>query len=282
MLCFPNAKINLGLNIISKRADGYHNIETIFCPVDLSDILEFVTDAGHGDGFATLTSTGVPVECPDENNLCLKAYYLLCRDFKLPAVNIHLHKLIPPGAGLGGGSSDAAFMLKHLNVIYELGINEDKLCDYASELGSDCAFFIKNRPLLGFERGNRFKEITMFSEDLSIVIVNPKIHIDTAKAYSFVHPKKPPRPLKELISFPVSQWKNSITNDFEESIIKKHPIVGDIKKKLYEAGVLYASMSGSGSSVFGLFSEKVPDVHVLFPELYCWSGKLYQGDSFSE
>jgi 4-diphosphocytidyl-2-C-methyl-D-erythritol kinase len=282
MLCFPNAKINLGLNIISRRSDGYHNIETVFCPVGLSDILEFIIDTSHKDGHATFTGTGFPADCSDVNNLCVKAYYLLSRDFRLPAVNIHLHKFIPSGAGLGGGSSDAAFMLRQLNILFELGINEDRLCDYASKLGSDCAFFIKNRPLLGYERGNKFEEIPKLPESLHIAIVNPGIHVDTGTAYSFIQPRKPLHSLKECIGLPVSEWNDFIVNDFENGMIKKYPIIGSIKNRLYENGSLFASMSGSGSSVYGLFKEEVPDVQAFFPESFYWSGEFYREDNFTQ
>jgi len=282
MLCFPNAKINIGLNIVSKRRNGYHNIETVFCPVGLSDILEVILNKNQSVDHTNFTISGIPVDCDDVNNLCMKAYHLLCRDFKLTAVNIHLHKLIPPGAGLGGGSSDAAFMLMQLNNLFELGLDEDELCDYAGKLGSDCSFFIKNRPLFGYGLGNRFKKMPGFPEDLNITIVNPGIHIDTATAYSFIQPRKPLHPIKEIIGLPVQDWKDVIVNDFEEIMIVKYPVIGSIKNRLYENGALFASMSGSGSSVYGLFREEVPDFQSLFPDLFCWSGKLHRQDNIKQ
>jgi 4-diphosphocytidyl-2-C-methyl-D-erythritol kinase len=274
MLFFPNTKINIGLNVISKRSDGYHNIETVFCPIDLSDILEFISQPGIPAGNVSFSTTGIPVGGPDENNLCVKAYQLLNRDFTLPAIAIHLHKIVPPGAGLGGGSSDAAFMLKNLNTQFELNLDEDKLCDYASQLGSDCSFFIKNRPLYGYERGNMFREIPLFPGYFEIVVVNPGIHVSTAEAYLGVQPGKPARPLEELINLPVEQWRDQIINDFEDNVAKKHPVIGDIKNQLYTMGAVYASMSGSGSSVYGLFIEKAPAIENQFPEFFCWSGPI--------
>ncbi len=274
MLCFPNAKINIGLIVISRRSDGFHNIETVFCPIGLTDILEFVPLPGIPPGNFTFTNTGIPVEGADEKNLCIKAYHLLSGDFKLPAVDIHLHKIIPLGAGLGGGSSDGAFMLKYLNMQFNLGLNDDQLCDYASHLGSDCAFFIRNRPLFGFERGNRFREVPAFPENLDVVLVNPGIHIGTAEAYAGVRPGKSVYALEELIRMPIQQWHSAIINDFEKSVIHKHPLIGEIKNKLYQAGAVYASMSGSGSSVYGLFTGKAPDLKDQFPDNFYWSGPI--------
>jgi 4-diphosphocytidyl-2-C-methyl-D-erythritol kinase len=272
MLCFPNAKINIGLNVINKRSDGYHNIETVFYPIGLSDILEFVPLPGIPAGNHTFTATGIQVDGPRENNLCIKAYRLLAGAFNLPAIDIHLHKIIPLGAGLGGGSSDAAFMLKSLNIQFDLHLNEDQLCDYASGLGSDCSFFIKNRPLFGYERGNRFKEIPALQAITEIMVINPGIHVDTASAYSGVRPGLPKRSLEELIALPIDEWRNCIFNDFEDSVIKLHPVIGEIKNKLYQLGAVYTAMSGSGSSVYGLFKEKTADLQAWFPDFFCWSG----------
>lgn len=277
MLFFPNAKINLGLNIVSKRNDGYHNIETVFCPIELSDVLEFVPSPGDPDGQVTFTSTGIPVDGPVENNLCVKAYHLLAKDFNLPALAVHLHKIIPMGAGLGGGSSDAAFMLKHLSIHFNLNIPEDDLCRYASVLGSDCAFFIKNRPLFGYERGNVFKEISLNTENLRIIVINPGIHVSTADAYAGVQPAAPENSLVDLVNLPVSQWKEFIVNDFERTVFIKHPEIGAIKEKLYESGAEYASMSGSGSSVFGIFAREIPDLESHFGGLFAWKGKIING-----
>ncbi len=198
MLFFPNTKINIGLRVINKRSDGYHNIETVFCPVGLSDILEFIPLPDAAPGHINFTITGLSIEGPVESNLCVKAYRLLHNDFKLPAIEAHLHKIVPPGAGLGGGSADAAFMLSHLNKQFGLGLGIEALCEYASQLGSDCAFFILNRPLFGYERGNRFREIPGFPTDLHVALINPGIHVSTAEAYSGVQPGKPAESLESL------------------------------------------------------------------------------------
>jgi 4-diphosphocytidyl-2-C-methyl-D-erythritol kinase len=274
MLCFPNAKINLGLNIISKRTDGFHNIETVFCPAALGDILEFVPDPDMRPGTCTFNASGIRIDGAQDDNLVVRAYQLLCRDFSLPAIRVHLHKLIPPGAGLGGGSSDAAFMLKYLDREFSLGLGNYRLCGYADELGSDCAFFMINKPVFGYERGNRFRELAHFPSNLYLVIIYPGIHIHTANAYAGVTPRKPPRSLEELIRLPVSAWKDLIKNDFEPAIVKQHPAIADIEDKLYQLGAVYASMSGSGSSVFGLFNEKAPVMDDHFPGFFNWMGPL--------
>jgi 4-diphosphocytidyl-2-C-methyl-D-erythritol kinase len=274
MICFPNAKINLGLNILEKRGDGFHSIETVFCPIGLSDVLEFIPEPALPPGTCIFDSTGITLDGPDEKNLCVLAYRLLCDQFNLPAVHIHLHKIIPPGAGLGGGSSDAAFMLKNLDLQFDLKLGENKLSALASQLGSDCAFFIRNRPLFGYDRGNLFRELSSFPENLHIVIVNPGIHISTAEAYAGTSPHSPAQPLEELIRLPVSQWKNRVINDFEPAMISRHPVIGEIRDRLYGLGAVYASMSGSGSSVYGLFNEKAPTISNQFPDFFCWSGPV--------
>jgi 4-diphosphocytidyl-2-C-methyl-D-erythritol kinase len=276
MIFFPNAKINIGLNIINKRSDGYHNIETIFCPIGLADILEFVILPGVPSGDVSYSFSGIPVDGSVESNLCIKAYRMLDKEFKLPAIAIHLHKIVPPGAGLGGGSSDAAFMLKALNKQFGLNLGEDQLCGFASQLGSDCAFFIKNRPLFGYERGNSFREIQSFPRYFEIAVINPGIHVNTAEAYAGICPGQPSQPLETLINLPVPEWKDKIINDFEDSIMKKYPVIRNIKNKLYEKGAVYASMSGSGSSVYGLFEHKAPDLEGVFPDYFCWIGPSFQ------
>jgi 4-diphosphocytidyl-2-C-methyl-D-erythritol kinase len=274
MLCFPNAKINLGLNILQKREDGFHSIETVFCPTGLSDVLEFIPEPALPPGTCIFDSTGIAIDGPDEKNLCVRAYTLLHDQFTLPAVHIHLHKIIPPGAGLGGGSSDAAFMLKYLDLQFGLKLGENKLCALASQLGSDCAFFIRNRPMFGYDRGNRFRELASFPQNLQMIIINPGIHISTAEAYAGTTPHTPARPLEELIRLPADQWKDQIVNDFEPAMISKYPVIGEIKDRLYDLGAVYASMSGSGSSVYGLLKEKAPDISEQFPGFFKWSGTV--------
>lgn len=272
MLCFPNAKINIGLNITEKRSDGYHNLETVFCPLDLADILEFVSDQNKPAGNFRFEATGIPIEGPSENNLCIRAYQLLNKDFRLPSVTIHLHKIIPLGAGLGGGSSDGAFMLKGLNSMFDLKLSENQLCEYASMLGSDCAFFIRNRPLYACERGNCFKEISFFPEKIHAAVIYPGIHVSTAMAYSGIQPKKPLHSLEELIKLPPEEWKGNILNSFEDYISKLYPVISEIKNKLYNMGAFYASMSGSGSAVYGLFKEQIPALKDEFPGNFTWEG----------
>jgi 4-diphosphocytidyl-2-C-methyl-D-erythritol kinase len=272
MLFFPNAKINIGLNILRKRNDGYHDIETIFCPTALADILEFVQIPDEQPGKCQYSATGIAVDGDPETNLCVKAYRLLCKDFNLPAIQVHLHKIIPPGAGLGGGSSDGAFMLKYLDKEFELGLGEDQLCAYASQLGSDCAFFILNRPVFGFERGNRFREIGNLPEELELALVNPGIHVSTGEAYGAITPRVPGQSLEQLVTEPIEQWKDRIVNDFEQPISARYPVIGQIRDQLYNMGATYASMSGSGSTVYGIFRQKAPNLQEHFPKCFCWSG----------
>ncbi|MBN2481949.1 MAG: 4-(cytidine 5'-diphospho)-2-C-methyl-D-erythritol kinase [Bacteroidales bacterium] len=276
MLSFPNAKINIGLRVVGKRPDGYHNIETVFCPVNLCDILEFVPQAPYQKQDIHFTVTGDKLSVSPEDNLCVKAYRLLKNDYTLPPLSVHLHKIIPVGAGLGGGSSDAAFMLKSLNNFFQLGISENGLCNYASTLGSDCAFFIKNRPVLGTGRGDRFIATNLKCRNYEVIIVHPGIHINTADAYAGVKPKKPETLLEELIKLPPGSWKQAVQNDFEPSVFQKYPDIAAIKQQLYEIGAVYASMSGSGSSVYGLF-EHAPDAEGMFKGMFCWKGYLITG-----
>ena len=274
MLCFPNAKINLGLNIISKRPDGFHNIETVFCPANLTDILEFVPDPDMCPGTCTFNASGIWIDGPGDDNLVVRAYKLLSVDFVLPAIRVHLHKMIPPGAGLGGGSSDAAFMLKGLNREFSLGIGDDRLREYASELGSDCPFFLINKPVFGYEKGSRFKELSRFPAGLHLVLVNPGIHINTTSAYAGIKPRIPSRSLELLIQQPVSKWKGTVTNDFEAFITSRHPVIGKISDRLYQLGAVFASMSGSGSSVFGLFRKLPQAIEDQFPGYFTYTGRL--------
>lgn len=253
MICFPNAKINIGLNIIEKRKDGFHNIETIFYPLQLSDTLEFIEIKEE----SSFENTGLNIDCSLEKNLIWKAYSLLKTDFKLPNLKIHLHKIIPFGAGLGGGSSDAAFMLKSLNEYFSLNLSIEKLKNYASKLGSDCSFFIENKPLFAKEKGDVFESIDLSLKDYNLILIHPKIHISTPEAYAGVTPQKPENNLKNLIAKPIKNWGNFIFNDFEKNIFKNHTEIAKIKNNLYENGALYASMSGSGSSVFGIFKDEI-------------------------
>jgi len=256
MVCFPNAKINIGLNIVEKRPDGFHTVESILYPVGLCDILEVVS-TDEAAGLARFKSTGLAIPGGAENNLCVKAYELLSKEHVLPGVNIHLHKIIPIGAGLGGGSSDGAFFVKLLNDKFELGLSWGELHHYARQLGSDCSFFIGNRPAYAEGIGDQFEPTGVQLSGYHLVIVYPAIHISTAEAYSRVKPQKPERTLETVIDgLSPENWKPVIKNDFEDSAFRVYPLLRDIKDKLYKLGAVYASMSGSGSSVYGLFKTE--------------------------
>lgn len=252
MISFPNIKINLGLNIVEKRKDNFHNIESIFYPVAFHDILEVLPAEK-----TTFEATGIAIPGDPNQNLCLKAYQLLQQDFKLPQVKIHLHKVVPIGAGLGGGSSDGAFTLKTLNTHFDLGLSNEQLQSYAQKMGSDCAFFIENTPKYCFHKGDEFETIALNLSTYHFVIVFPNIHISTPEAYAGVSPKKPKENLKSLIAQPIATWKDHVINDFEASIFPKYPLVKELKEYLYAKGAVYASMSGSGSSLFGIFEHAV-------------------------
>jgi 4-diphosphocytidyl-2-C-methyl-D-erythritol kinase len=249
----PNAKINLGLNITSKREDGYHNIETVFYPVNLHDEIKIrILPEGSISQFHL---TGIELDSKQGDNLVEKAYHLLTTNFNLPAVLIELQKTIPVGAGLGGGSSDAAFTLKALNNLFNIGLSNSELEGYASLLGADCAFFIRNKPVLATGIGNVFTEIELDLTGYTLVLVKPEIHVSTARAYANIAPIQPETSLKEIIKQPLSSWKDCMKNDFENSVFKQFPEIAAIKQKLYDTGAIYASMSGSGSSVFGIFDK---------------------------
>lgn len=258
MIVFPNCKINLGLNILRKRADGFHDLETVFYPLPFTDILE-VTGTKAGESETTFSATGLKVDGSSSDNLCIKACQLLKKDFpQLPAVNIHLHKAIPAGAGLGGGSADAAFMLKLLNDKFNLTLPTPKLLNYALQLGSDCPFFIINKPCFATGRGEKLEEIPVDLSAYQFVLINPRIHVNTGWAFSKVSSSLPERSVKEIINQPIPTWKDELKNDFEEAVFAAHPEVKSIKEDLYNQGAVYASMSGSGSTVFGLFDKSVP------------------------
>ena len=249
MIAFPNAKINLGLNIVSKRPDGYHNLESCFYPVLWQDILEILPSKK-----TQFTSSGIDIPGNPDSNLCLKAYQFLKKDFDIPPVNIHLHKIIPIGAGLGGGSADATFTLKMLNELFELQISDESLERYASQLGSDCPFFVENKPVYATGTGTDFSSINIDLTGKYIVIVKPEVHVSTAKAYAGITPQVPPINVKEIIEIRnTREWKDLLKNDFEEGIFHSHPEVAAVKQLLYDHGAIYASMSGSGSAVFGIF-----------------------------
>ena len=249
MILYPNAKINLGLNIESKRSDGYHNISSVFYPIyDCFDILEIVSSNSF-----LFTSSGIPI--PGSNNLCIKAYDLLKLKFNIPAVHIHLHKKIPIGAGLGGGSSDGAFVLKGLNDLFKLNISNKILKDLALELGADCPFFIENEPKYITGIGDLMENIKLDLSMYEIRLVDSKIHINTKNAYSNIVPKSQKLKLSELIRKPIRLWKDLITNDFEQTVFKNYPKLSKVKENLYEKGAIFSSMTGTGSTIYGLFKK---------------------------
>lgn len=260
MLAFPNAKINLGLNITEKRPDGYHNLETIFYPVPLTDALE-VTPA-TGDAPYRLHQSGLEIAGDVEQNLVAKAYKLLQALHPLPPVDIHLYKHIPSGAGLGGGSADAAFMLKMLNELGSLSLTDEELEAHAARLGADCAFFIKNRPTFATGIGNLFTPISLSLAGYQLWLVKPDIFVSTREAFACIKPRRPHVSLTEIIRRPVSEWRDVMVNDFEESVFPQFPAIKVIKEEMYRLGALYASMSGSGSSVFGLFAPDARLPHI--------------------
>lgn len=268
MICFPNAKINLGLNVVAKRPDGYHNIETVFYPIPLTDALEVV----RSDKMS-FHQSGIAVDAPMEKNLVIKALNLFKAQHDTPALEIHLMKAIPFGAGLGGGSSDAAFMLKLLNDFCGLDIPCGELEEMAASLGADCPFFIRNTPVFASGTGNIFEPVPLSLKGYHLCLVKPDVAVSTAEAYSLVTPSAPAVSLKEIIRRPVSSWKNCMVNDFEESVFSRHPVIREIKERLYRYGAVYASMSGSGSSVFGLFAEPA-QLKGAFPDCFVWEGPM--------
>ena len=274
MLTFPNAKINLGLNITEKRPDGYHNLETIFYPIPVEDALE-INILNEGNTKFRLHQAGLEIAGEAENNLVVKAYRLLDAEFNLPPVDIHLFKRIPLGAGLGGGSADGAFMLKLLNEKFGLGLTDEALEDYAARLGADCAFFIKNRPTYAEGIGNIFSPVTLSLEGYQIWLVKPDVFVSTKDAFAKIKPHRPAPSLKQVIELPIEEWKGHMVNDFEESVFPQFPAIGAIKEEMYRQGAIYASMSGSGSSVYGLFKAdaQLPDVD-FGKKAFIYKGKL--------
>lgn len=255
MITFPNAKINLGLNIVARRPDGYHDIETVFYPIDLHDVLEIVPSLG---GATMLHTLGNPVGCEPEKNLVMKAY----RQMKwlhgsLPEADIYLYKHIPDGAGLGGGSADASFALKMLNEMGKQGLPDEQLAAMASQLGADCAFFVYNRPMYATGIGDKFAPVEVNLSGYWLLLVKPPVSVPTGEAYSKVKPAPSDEPIPRVLQRPVLQWRDVLKNDFEPSVFACHPQLAQIKQQMYDAGALYASMSGSGSSLYGIFESDI-------------------------
>ena len=268
MISFPNAKINLGLQVTGKRSDGYHNIETVFYPVQWREALEIIPSRDF-----KMTHSGIEIDIASENNLCARVWQLMHDKYKIPPVHIHLHKVIPMGAGLGGGSSDAAFTIKIINNIFQLNLEDNNLEDTATEIGSDCAFFIKNKPVLALGKGNIFTDINLNLKGYKIIIIKPEISINTTRAYSEIIPGKKENIL-DIINLNIHYWKDKLTNDFEKLIFKKHPEIKKIKEGLYNAGAIYASMSGSGSAVYGFFKNEIVIKNNLIENRNVWMGEL--------
>lgn len=270
MVSFPPCKINLGLNVLARRPDGFHDIETCFYPVPWTDILEVIP----ANAFS-FSSTGIPIPGSIDDNLCVKAYRLIQQDIAIPPVAIHLHKVVPMGAGLGGGSSDAAHCLMLLNHVLSLNLSHDQLLMYAARLGSDCAFFLNDQPAIGRGRGEVLQNVHVELKGKYLLLVKPDIHIATADAYKSIVPNNTRMPVADIIQQPIKRWKEILTNDFETTVFKNHPAIAALKAKLYQYGARYAAMSGSGSSVFGIFDEPVSLRHLFSKEIY-WGGALDQ------
>jgi len=274
MLSFPNAKLNLGLYVTARRPDGFHTLETVMVALPWCDALEIVPAAAGEAGSVALS--GIPIPGDPATNLCVRAYELLKADFPhLAAVHLHLHKVVPIGAGLGGGSADAAFALKILNQQFGLGLADDALEGYARRLGSDCAFFIRNQPVLAVERGDVFEPISLNLKSTACKVIYPGLHISTAEAYRRVSPRPPRHDLRQALAQPMATWRDTVTNDFEDALTPHYPVLGEIKQALYGAGASYASLSGSGSAVYGLFPghEAPPALGVEVGHLV-WDGLL--------
>lgn len=264
MVSFPNAKINLGLDIVRRRPDGYHDIVTVFYPVNWCDVLEIVPSSGDSD---TLTVTGRGCDCPPEKNLVMKAVRALRQQVDFPAVDIYLRKIIPDGAGLGGGSADASFTLKSLNELFALGFGDEKLAEIAATIGADCPFFIYNRPMLATGTGTTLEPLEVDLSEYPIAIVKPQVHVSTADAYAEVTPAAPMVPLTDNIAKPPADWGAAVKNDFEASVFKAYPEIEAVKQRLEGLGAVYASMSGSGASVFAIFDNRISEstLAVEFP-----------------
>lgn len=260
MINFPIAKINLGLNVVSKRDDGYHNLETVFYPVPIKDALEVfpMEDGFPSDVRCDLKVTNLFIDGDEQKNLVVKAYNMIAQDYELPRVHVHLYKHIPTQAGMGGGSSDCAYMIRLLNEMFSLGMSDEKMIGYAARLGADCAFFIKAQPAYAEGIGEKLQPISIDLSGYKMLVVRPNIPVSTKEAFSLITPQVPKKNCLDIVRQPIETWKDELVNDFERSVFAIHPEIGRLKEMMYEQGAIYAAMSGSGSSVFGLFSD-TPD-----------------------
>ena len=276
-ISFPIAKINLGLNVVEKRPDGYHNLQTVFYPVPLKDALEVqvMDSAFPSDYDCDLKVTNITIEGDEQRNLVVRAYQLLKKDFPtLPRIHTHLWKGIPTQAGMGGGSSDCAYMLLLLNQQFQLGLTDEQLIQYAAQLGADCAFFILSRPCYAEGIGEKLQPIDMSLSGYHIAVVRPDIPVSTKEAFSRIHPHYPAQNCRETVMQPVETWRDTLVNDFEESVFALHPEIGNIKQQLYNMGATYAAMTGSGSALFGLFKERPDNIREAFPNMFTFSSSL--------
>ena len=279
MIVFPCAKINLGLNIVSKREDGYHNLETVFYPIPLYDALEikYMDEKFPSDTACDLKVTGNAVDCDEQKNLVVKAYHILAADYQLQRIHTHLYKHIPSQAGLGGGSSDAAFMIRLLDERFRLNIGNPEMERYAARLGADCAFFIEAEPAYAEGIGDVLMPADGPDGNLQgyyLCVVKPDVAVSTKEAYSAITPKKPAKNCRDIVRQPIDTWKEELVNDFEEPIFKMHPELATIKQKLYDQGAVYASMSGSGSALYGIFKEEPKGIEEQFDGMFCEVMKL--------
>lgn len=279
MITFPCAKINLGLNIVSKRPDGYHNLETVFYPIPLTDALEikYMDEKFPSESPCDLKITGNDVDCNEEDNLVIKAYQLLAADFQLPRVHAHLVKRIPTQAGLGGGSSDAAYMIRLLDERFRLNIGIPEMERYAAKLGADCAFFITADPSYAEGIGDVLMPVDVPGAGLGgyyLAVVKPSVAVSTRDAYAAIVPKAPSKCCRDIVRQPIETWKDELVNDFEAPIFAMHPELAAIKQSLYDAGAVYAAMSGSGSALFGIFREQPTGLEKEFEGMFCQVMKL--------
>ena len=274
MITFPIAKINLGLNVVEKRPDGYHNLQTVFYPVPITDALEIVpmSEEFPSDVDCDLKVTNIHIEGDEQRNLVVRAYQLLKQDFpNLPRIHTHLWKGIPTQAGMGGGSSDCAYMIRILNVTFDLRLTDEQMQRYAAQLGADCAFFIKSVPCYAEGIGEKLEPISLDLSGWHIGVVRPDIPVPTKEAFSRIHPHYPSKNCREVVMQPVETWRDKLVNDFEESVFALHPEIGAIKEQLYKMGATYAAMSGSGSALFGLFRERPEGLRQAFPDMFTFS-----------
>ena len=277
MITFPVAKINLGLNVVEKRADGYHNLQTVFYPVPIMDALEIVpmSDGFPSDVDCDLKVTNITIEGDEQRNLVVRAYQLLKADFPdLPRVHAHLWKGIPTQAGMGGGSSDCGYMIRLLNETFDMGLSSEQMQQYAARLGADCAFFIESRACYAEGIGERLQPIDLDLSGWHIGVVRPDIPVPTKEAFSRIHPHYPALNCRDVVKQPVETWRDRLTNDFEQSVFALHPEIGAVKEQLYKMGATYAAMSGSSSALFGLFKDEPDALRQTFPDMFTFSGVL--------